>query len=116
MKHLNKGRKFGLKKGPRRAFLKILLNNLVKNEKIITTVARAKEIKPLIERLVSYGKKQNLSGMKLILPKISKSAAFKIYHEIAPRYKDRKGGYTRVIKLAKARTNDGSLMATIEFI
>lgn len=116
MRHQKKGRKFGLKRGPRKAFLKILANNLIEREKIATTEARAKELKMLVERFITYGKKQNLSGLRLLLQKLSRKAAYKVYHEIAPRYSDRKGGYTRISKKSKLRKNDGSKMAIIEFV
>lgn len=116
MRHMHKGRKFGLKKGPRRSFLRILANNLVSHEKITTTEARAKELKGIVERYITYGKQQNLAGMKLLLEKLPKAAAYKVYHEIAPRYKERKGGYTRVVKTVTPRKHDGSKMAIIEFV
>ncbi len=116
MRHLNKGRKFGLKRGPRKAFLKVLANNLVRHEHIRTTEARAKELRVRVERYVTYGKKQNLAGMKLLLKYLPKVAAYKVYHELAPRYANRKGGYTRIVKHAVARKHDGSKMVTIEFI
>ncbi len=116
MRHLHKGRKFGLKTGRRKSFLKILANNLVSHEHIVTTEARAKEIKSLVERYVTYGKKQDLAGMKLLLKYLPKKSAYKIYHEIAPRYAGRKGGYLRILKIAAPRKNDGSKMAKIEFV
>lgn len=116
MRHLKKGRKLGLKRGPRIAFKRILAHNLIMKEKIRTTEARAKEIRPLVERMITYGKKQNLAGMRLLIEKLPRDAAYKIYHEIAPRYKDRKGGYTRITKQAIPRRNDGARMATIEFV
>jgi|ERR1051325_9863493 large subunit ribosomal protein L17 len=116
MRHANKNRKFGLKKGPRRAFLRILSQNLIRDEKIVTTEARAKELRKIVERYVTYAKQQNLAGMRLLLKNLPKGAAYKIYHEIAPRYANRTGGYTRIIKRAKARVNDGSKMARIEFV
>lgn len=116
MRHLNKGRKLGLKRGPRKAFLRILAANLIQKEKITTTEARAKEIRPIVERFVSYGKKQNLAALRILTQKLPKAAAYKIYHEIAPRYLERKGGYTRIIKVAKRRTHDASKMAVIEFV
>lgn len=116
MRHLNKGRKFGLKKGPRKAFLRLLANNLIMKERIRTTEARAKEIKMLVERMVTHGKKQNIAALRILTSKLSKQAAHKMYHEIAPRYKDRKGGYTRVVKHMSVRKHDASKMATIEFV
>lgn len=116
MRHLNRGRKFGLKRGKRKAFLRILANNLITKERIKTTEARAKEIKRFVERYVTYGKKQNLAGMRLLIRSLPKTAAHKVYYELAPRYESRRGGYTRVTKLSKARANDGSKMVIIEFV
>lgn len=116
MRHLKKGRKFGLKRGQRKAFIKILAHNFVMHEKIKTTEARAKEIKKVVERFVTYGKKQNVAALRLLMEKLPKAAAYKVYHEIAPRYKDRKGGYTRVVKQATRRKHDASKMAIIEFV
>ena len=116
MRHGKKGRKLGLKKGKRKSFLKILANNLIQREKILTTDARAKELKPMIERLVTYGKKQNLAALRLLIRKLPKTAAYKLYNDIAPRYIQRKGGYTRIVKVSKVRKNDGSKMSRIEFV
>ena len=116
MRHLKKGKKFHRKRGERKAFIKTIASNLVVREKITTTEAKAKELKKVVDRLVTYGKKQDLAGLKLLVKKLPKRSAYKMYHEIAPRYKERKGGYTRVVKLAKRKQNDGSKMATIEFV
>lgn len=109
-------RKFHRKKGPRRSFLKGLANNLIMKEKIETTVPRAKEIRPLVERLVTIAKKQQLASLRTLLSKLPKQAAQKLYHEIAPRFKDRNGGYLRIIKEAKHRKRDGAMLSTIEFL
>ncbi len=116
MRHLHQGRKLGLKKGDRKAFLKILAGNLINQEHVVTTEARAKEVRSLVERYITYGKKQNLTGMKLLLKNLPKKSAEKVYYELAPRYKDRKGGYVKILKLAKSRKNDGSKMAKVEFV
>jgi len=116
MRHLKKGRKFGRKRGQRKAFLKSLANNLISHGKILTTEERAKELKAFVERLITYGKRQNLASLRLILKKLPKSSAYKLYHEIAPRYLNRAGGYTRIIKLTKRRQSDGAKMAYIEFV
>ncbi len=116
MRHLKKGRKLGLKRGPRRSFMRILASNLVMKEHIRTTEARAKEVKPLVERLVTHGKKQNVAALRFLMTKLSKEAAYKIYHDLSPRFKDRKGGYTRIVKHMRVRKNDASKMATIEFV
>ncbi len=116
MKHLKKGRKFGLKKGKRRAFKRGLAHNLIMKEKILTTEARAKELKKIAERLVSYGKKGNVAGLRLLLKYLPKPSAYKLYHELAPRYLERQGGYTRIVKTLKSRKSDGAKMAYIEFV
>ncbi len=116
MRHLKKGRKFGRKKGQRKAFLMALANNFIQKEKILTTEARAKELRSFVERLVTHGKRQNLAGLRLLIKKLPKSSAYKVYYDIAPRYSDREGGYTRVLKYMKARKGDGAKMATIEFV
>lgn len=109
-------RKFHRLRGQRRAFFKGLANNLIMKEKMTTTVARAKEIKPLVERFVSIAKKQQLAAFRLLLSKLPKAAAQKLYYEIAPRYQARAGGYLRIVKEAKARKRDGAPTAKIEFV
>jgi large subunit ribosomal protein L17 len=116
MNHSHKGRKFGRKTGDRRQFIKGLLNNLIIRESIKTTEARAKEIKPLTEKLVTLAKKQNLASMRLLLSRLNKKAAMKIYHEIAPKYKERKGGYLKILKLGTVRKRDGAAWVEIKFV
>lgn len=117
MRHLRKGRKFHRKRGQRRSFVGGLAANLIMKEKISTTEARAKEIRGLVEKLVTIAKKQTLGAFRLLRARIrSKSAAEKLYYEIAPRYKERNGGYTRIVKTAKTRKRDSAAMAIIEFV
>ncbi|HEY4523817.1 MAG TPA: 50S ribosomal protein L17 [Candidatus Paceibacterota bacterium] len=117
MRHLKKGKKFNRKTGDRKAFIKGLVSNLILRERIETTEARAKAIKPEIEKLITIGRKQNLASLRLLLSRVfSKKAAEKLYYEIAPRYKDRTGGYTRVIKTSNMRKRDGVKVARIEFV
>lgn len=116
MRHLSKGRKFGRIQGRRRSFIQGLLNNLVAEERMKTTPARAKEIKPKIEKLVTLAKKQNLASLRLLISRIPKASATKLYYEIAPKYKDRNGGYTRIIKLGTSRKRDAAEQVVIEFV
>jgi len=110
-------RKFHRKKGARRSFLKNLANNLISKEKITTTVPRAKEIRPIVERMVSVAKKQQLANLRLLISRLSnKKMAQKLFYEIAPRYKERSGGYLRIVKLGRFRKRDGAATARIEFI
>lgn len=116
MRHLKKGKKFSRKKGQRRAFLKSLVVNLISYGRIKTTVTRAKATKSLVERLITRGKKQNIPALRILMKTLPKQTAYKLYHEIAPRYKERTGGYTRIVKMSKKRVGDGVDMATIEFV
>lgn len=116
MRHAKRTRKFGLKRGPRRAFLRGLAGNLITRGKITTTEARAKELQRIVERYVTYGKRQSVASLRLLVSVLPKQSAYKMYHNIAPRYQDRRGGYTRVVKLVRPRVHDGSKMARIEFV
>ncbi len=116
MRHLKKGKKFGRKRGERKAFMKGLASNLILHRKMTTTAARAKEIRPLVERYVTHAKRQNLASLRFLLSKLPKDSVYALYHDIAPKYAGRTGGYTRITKLGKRRTNDGAEMATIEFV
>lgn len=109
-------RKFHKTTGKRRAFRKGLAANLIMKGKILTTVARAKDTRPIVERMVSMAKTQEVAKFRVLLAKLPKNAAEKLFYEIAPKYKDRKGGYLRIIKQTSQRMRDGSDMATIEFV
>ena len=119
MKHGRKVKKLNRTSSHRKALLSNLVSSLVIHKQIITTDIKAKELKRYAERLVSYAKKDNLHGRRLILKNIkgsnNKSIANILIHEIAPMYKDRNGGYTRIIKLSN-RKNDNALVSMIEFV
>ena len=108
-------RKFGRTTDQRRAFLKSLAANLVLKEKIKTTEARAKEIRSLVERLITYGKKNDLASRRRLTGMLPTAAAKKVYKEIAPRFAERKGGYIRLTKLGQ-RMTDGARMVFIELL
>jgi large subunit ribosomal protein L17 len=84
--------------------------------KIQTTEARAKEIRPEVERLVSLAKKQNLASLRLLLARLPKDSANRLYYDIAPKYQDRPGGYLRILKTAERRKRDAAKQAIIEFV
>lgn len=109
-------RKFHRIRGRRKSFLKALENNLILNGKITTTEARAKELRPITEKLVTLAKKQNLASLRLLLAKLPSGAALKLYYELAPKYKDRPGGYLRILKTAVSRKRDAAKQAIIEFV
>ena len=108
-------RKFGRTKDQRKAFLKSLAANLALKEKIKTTEARAKEVRSLIERLIGYGKKNDLASRRRILAALPLTAAKKVYKEISPRFAERNGGYTRITKIGR-RMSDSAKMVFIEIL
>jgi large subunit ribosomal protein L17 len=116
MKHLKKWRKFGRERKLRRSFIRSLLNNLVRAGKITTTEARAKEIRPLIEKMITTAKKDNVSNRRRIAKTLLPKQVKKIFSDIAPRYTERKGGYTRIVKLGRRKSGDTSPMAIIELV
>ena len=115
MKHGNKARKFGRTKGQRAALLKTLAANLILREKITTTEAKAKEMRPFVEKLITKSRKNDLSSIKYLAKYLPERARKKIIKEIGPRYQNRAGGYTRITKLGPRKT-DGAKMALIEFV
>lgn len=116
MRHLKKGRKFHREAGLRKALLRSLSHNLIVYKKIKTTEAKAKELKPLIEKIITKAKNSAVESHRLVFKKIpNKNDVKKIFTDIAPKYKERKGGYTRIIKLP-LRRNDKAKMAIIEFV
>ena len=119
MRHRKKGRKLNRTASHRKALFSNLASSLIINKHIVTTLPKAKELRRFSERLVTYAKKDNLHGRRLILKnvkgKLNKKIANILIHDIAPNYKDRNGGYTRIIKL-KNRKNDNSEMCIIEFV
>lgn len=115
MKHHKKTRTLGRKTDARKALLRSLAYNLVKNDSIKTTEAKAKELRPFIEKLISKAKVGNLAERKLLISRVGEEAAKKLVDEIGPKYKTRPGGYSRIIKLP-ARKSDASKMAIIELV
>lgn len=116
MRHKKAGRKLGRTTSHRRALLRNLATALFQRERIVTTLPKAKELRPVAERLITSGKKGTLHARRHILSYLmEKDVAHKVVEEIAPRYSDRNGGYTRIIKLG-ARRGDQAEMALIELL
>jgi large subunit ribosomal protein L17 len=84
--------------------------------RIQTTEARAKEIRPRVEKLVTLARKNNLAALKLLMERLPRVSALKLYHEIAPRYIDRKGGYLRIKKVANVKKRDGAPLVVVELV
>lgn len=117
MKHHKNFRKFGREKNQRHSFIKGLAINLVRHGKMETTEARAKEIRPYVERLVTLAKIDSVARRRLVSSRIlnQEIETKKLFNEYAPKYKDVNGGYLRITKLGQ-RIGDGSSMAVIEFV
>ncbi len=116
MRHHSVNRKFGREVGQRRALIKSLTRALVLEKKITTTLAKAKELRPIVEKLVTKAKKGTLAARRDIISTSGSEEVAKVLVEtLAPQYKSRLGGYTRVLKLPP-RGKDGAAMAIIEFV
>ena len=117
MSYQGRARKFGRKRDQRRQMLRSLARSLVLHEKITTTEARAKSIQPYIEKLVTKAAIDELAIRRLLLARFCNDniVVTKLLQEIGPRYKERKGGYTRIIKV-EPRPGSGRSVAVIEFI
>jgi len=85
-------------------------------ERIETTEARAKELRPQVEKLITLGKKQTTASLRLLLARLPKVSATKIYYDLAPKYKKRAGGYLRILKTSERRKRDAAKMSVIEFV
>lgn len=110
-----KGRKFGRGYDQRKALIKSVARALFLHEKIKTTEAKAKEISPFIEKVITHGKQGDIEAKRHIARFFSAELTKKITEDVAPRYKERDGGYIRIIKLG-ARKSDGAKMAIIELV
>lgn len=115
MRHKNKGRKFGRKRDQRQAFLKSLAANLILKGKIKTTEARAKEMRHMVERLISRTRHNDLAGIRYAEKLLDRTSLKKLIKEVAPKYENRAGGYVRISKLGR-RPSDGAPIAFIEFV
>ena len=117
MKHHNAQRKFGRVRRQRTALLRSLARSLILHERIETTEAKAKELRPFIERLVTHGKTDTLAKRRLVAARLGQAETemSKLFSSISPRFKDRTGGYTRITKLGPAGA-DARKKAVIEFV
>ncbi|MCY3693423.1 MAG: 50S ribosomal protein L17 [Chloroflexota bacterium] len=114
--HRVTGRKLSRYKDQRKALLRGLTVDLIQHERITTTLAKAKETRVMAEKLITHGKKGTLHNRRVALSKVpNKKAVAKVFDELGPRYAERPGGYTRIIKLGP-RQGDGASMAVIELV
>jgi large subunit ribosomal protein L17 len=118
MRHRKAGRKFKRSPEHRRMLLRNLATALLEHGRIETTLAKAKEVQPFTEKLITLARGGwNLNNFRRVLAVVTKKdVAFKLFKEIGPRYKDRNGGYTRIYKLAKVRQGDAAPMGVISLL
>ena len=118
MRHLKAGRKFKRSPSHRQMLLRNLATALFEHGKIETTLAKAKEVQPYAEKLITLAKDgwdlNNFRRVNAVLTQ--KKISFSLFHEIGPRFKGRSGGYTRIFKLAKVRQGDAAPMAVIALL
>lgn len=116
MRHCVAGRHFNRTSNQRKALLRGLVTSLFEYQRIETTLAKAKAIKGIAEKLITFSKKGDLHSKRMVLSYIpNRSVVSKLFSEIAPRFADRNGGYLRIIQ-TRQRVNDRAPMAIIEFI
>lgn len=116
MRHLVSGSKLGKQPAHRRAVLRNLVTNLVERERIQTTLLRAKAARPLAERMITLGKRDSLHARRQAAAFLTTvDATKKLFADLAPRFADRQGGYTRIIR-SGWRIGDGAELAILEFI
>ncbi len=116
MRHGVSGRKFDMPTAQRKALFRGLVRDLFIHERITTTVPRAKEVRPLAEKMITLGKHGDVNARRKALEFVTdKDVIAKLFTDIAPRYATRPGGYTRIVKLGR-RLGDGADMAILELV
>lgn len=116
MRHHNTNRKFGRERDQRKALMKSLAASLIRDGKIQTTVTKAKELRPFVEKLVTRAKSATVHDRRILRSRLGSPASVaRLVSEIAPKYRSRNGGYTRIARLSGFR-GDGSERAMIEFV
>src|SRR5580704_1214343 len=116
MRHLISGSKLGRNPAHRRATLRNLVTNLIEKERITTTILRAKAARPLAEKMITLGKRDTLHSRRQAAAFLqTPNATKKLFADLAPRFADRQGGYTRIIRVGW-RVGDGAELAILEFI
>ncbi len=116
MRHRKRGRQLGRDTDHRRALYRNLVTSLLEHERIETTEAKAKELRGIADRMITLGKRGDLHARRQVLSYLQdKKVAGKLFSEIGPRFSDRRGGYTRLIK-SRVRVGDGASMSLVELV
>jgi large subunit ribosomal protein L17 len=116
MRHGIKGRKFSRRSEHRKSMFNNMAKSLIKHEQIVTTLPKAKDLRPIVEKMITLGKKGDLSARRRLISKLGDNAEVKkVFSTLAKRYEARKGGYVRIMKKG-FRQGDCAPMAVIEFV
>jgi len=116
MRHANSGRKLGRDQAHRKSLFANMAASLIEHEQIVTTLPKAKDLRPIVEKLITLGKRGGLHARRQALSALKSEAAVrKLFDVVGPRYKERNGGYTRVLK-AGFRYGDAAAVAVIELV
>jgi large subunit ribosomal protein L17 len=116
LRHRRSGRKLGRDAAHRKALYANLTSALIEHGRIRTTLAKAKEVRPIAEQMVTLGRRGDLAARRRVIGYLrSHETAHTLFSEVAPRFVDRPGGYTRIVKLGR-RQGDGAEMAYLEFV
>jgi len=117
MRHQRRKFKIGNNPSHRKALIKNLANEVIDHGKIKTTFTKCKAIQAHVEKLITIGKEDSVANRRLAYSKLNnKDVVKKLFDEVAPKFKSRNGGYTRIVKVADARFNDGAKMAYIALV
>jgi large subunit ribosomal protein L17 len=117
MRHRKAGKKLGRTSSHRAAMARNIAVALIEHERIVTTVPKAKNVKPFVEKLVTQSKDKSRATRRRVFAKVrSKSATTKLFDVLGPRFQARKGGYCRILKLSKNRLGDNGERAILEFV
>ena len=117
MRHLKAGNRLGVTTAHRRAMIRNMVTSILENGQITCTLARAKAIRKPLEKMITWGKKGDLNARRQALRFVkSKEAMSQLFEDLADRYKERQGGYSRIIKLGKNRLGDNSEMAIVQLL
>lgn len=113
MRHQSRKKILGRKRGPKKALMKSLVRNFIEYKSIKTTLPKARFCRSFVERLITRAKKEDLSTRRYLLRYLTENQANKLIKEIAPKYKDKKSGYTRITKIG-FRKGDGAVVVKLE--
>ncbi len=117
MRHHVDGKQFGRNTSHRLALFRNLANSVISQEQVVTTVTKAKEIRRVVDRIITCGKKDTLASRRIVFNRTrDRAVVTKVFSILADRYKSRAGGYTRVVKLSDTRRGDGAEMAIVELV